>query len=358
MEWKGLFEWSSKYIDGTKPSNFTPLAKKDKEWLEKVMKEYTYDEADRMSQIIPVLYKHPSEAPADSTSKKGKKSKKKHSDADQSTEAELMEALEELQELIDIHQRNSTNLDNLGGFRVLMDVMFNCKYEKVRRLAMLVFSASVQNNVEIQEKAHQYGGLQLMHQYVKETSDKNKEQVIGALSSLIRTSHTALKADFFSEMKGLDWIQEIILDKNVSKRTLKKVYFMLYDLIVKETDKSIDTVLYKENLIKDYIVEHKKMIGAMLKTLSYEEEKAEDLYSDHVLREFVLNCVGAIFQYSEKSMTEDAVEYLNWCIQRIEQHVGYIKENKGDQDVADVLIKEHALIKNILEKSGDFLLVH
>lgn len=292
VDWQGLFKWSTQYSDGTKESKFSPMTKEEREWLENVIKEYTFDEADRMSKIVSVLYEH------HTTDKE-----------------ELLELLEELQELIDIHPRNSLNLDKIGGFKILMDVMFNNEHAAVRRLAMMVFGLVVQNNNEMQETAYRYGGLQLMYQYVKEEDPKNKEQVIGAFSSLIRSSITALKAEFFSEMKGLDWLKQIILDKKVSKRTLKKVYFLLYDLIVKETDKSIDTVLYQENLIKDYILKNQKVIKRMLKTLDYENE--DDLHSDHVLREFVLNCLGAIFQYQHGAMTEEIQEYLSSKVDQI-----------------------------------------
>ena len=55
-DWKGLFDWSMKYNDGTKPSNASKMTEGNKQWLEKVMKEYTYDDADRMQQICKRLY--------------------------------------------------------------------------------------------------------------------------------------------------------------------------------------------------------------------------------------------------------------------------------------------------------------
>lgn len=136
----------------------------------------------------------------------------------------------------------------------------------------------------MQEIAHKHGGLELMHQYIKEEDDSNKEQVISALSSLIRTPYTAVKAEFFTEMKGLDWIKQIILEPSTTKKALRRIYFMLYDLITKETDKNIDTVLYNDNLIKEYLVSNKEIIKAMLNSLDYSLD--DTLVAEIPLREF------------------------------------------------------------------------
>jgi len=40
-----------KYQDGTKPSNVQAMSQEDKEWLEKAMQEYTFNDADRLKEI-------------------------------------------------------------------------------------------------------------------------------------------------------------------------------------------------------------------------------------------------------------------------------------------------------------------
>ena len=39
------------YHDGTKPSNVQMMSQEDKEWLEKAMEEYTFNDADRLKEI-------------------------------------------------------------------------------------------------------------------------------------------------------------------------------------------------------------------------------------------------------------------------------------------------------------------
>jgi hypothetical protein len=118
IDWQGLFKWSAQYTDGTKPTEVNPLTEEDRKWLEKVIAEYTFDEADRMGEITKVLCDH-------MEMDKGK----------------LLEAIDELHELIDIHPRNGLNLVKSGGFKLLMDAMFNNPHEAVRRMAMQVFSS-------------------------------------------------------------------------------------------------------------------------------------------------------------------------------------------------------------------------
>ena len=148
IDWQGLFKFSSQYTDGTAPSSFDPMTSEDRKWLEEVMAEYTHDDTDRMQKIIPIL-----------------------SDNHSKDKGELLEALEELQELIESHERNSSNLERMGGFKWLMDLMFYNGNSSARKLAMSIFSFCVQNNTEMQEAAHKHGGLHLLHQYIKEESD-------------------------------------------------------------------------------------------------------------------------------------------------------------------------------------------
>lgn len=58
MDWKGLFDWSIKYSDGTRPSEFTPLSKEDRDFIEKAFAEFTLDEAKEMKTVIDKLFEY------------------------------------------------------------------------------------------------------------------------------------------------------------------------------------------------------------------------------------------------------------------------------------------------------------
>jgi len=55
VDWNGLFKWSMDYQDGTKPSQFKEMSKEDRKWLEEALKQYTFNDADRLQQICKDL---------------------------------------------------------------------------------------------------------------------------------------------------------------------------------------------------------------------------------------------------------------------------------------------------------------
>ena len=52
VDWNGLFKWSMEYNDGTNPSEFKRMSDEDMKWLEEAMKSYTFNDADRLKEII------------------------------------------------------------------------------------------------------------------------------------------------------------------------------------------------------------------------------------------------------------------------------------------------------------------
>ena len=69
VDWNGLYKWSMEYQDGTRPSNFKAMSKEDRQWLEEAMKQYTFNDADRLTELVNQLKAW--SAPAESTSAEG-----------------------------------------------------------------------------------------------------------------------------------------------------------------------------------------------------------------------------------------------------------------------------------------------
>ena len=55
VDWSGLYKWSMEYQDGTAPSQFKAMSKEDRTWLEQAMKQYTFNDADRLTELIKQL---------------------------------------------------------------------------------------------------------------------------------------------------------------------------------------------------------------------------------------------------------------------------------------------------------------
>jgi hypothetical protein len=63
---------------------------------------------------------------------------------------------------------------------------------------------------------------------------KNKESLIGALSSFLGSQNFEAKLQFISKFKGLSFLRTRILDQTNSNRLLRKVLILTNDLVVND----------------------------------------------------------------------------------------------------------------------------
>ena len=212
VDWNGLFKWSMAYQDGTQQSQFKPMSEEDRKWLEAAMKQYTFNDTDRLKEVCGELA-----APA---LEKGK----------------LLDLLDELLELVELHVHNSLNLCVCGGMQTLLDIAFQSPVEEARRAALGVFAFANQNNTEVQQLTFNMGALNLMHQYVKESDARNREAVVSGLSAFLRGINTDGKRAFLAGYDGLGFLRQALLEAQAHGllRLSKKLVMLLYDLIVND----------------------------------------------------------------------------------------------------------------------------
>lgn len=118
------------------------MTKEERDWLEAAMKQYTFNDTDRMKEILSTLKGQEQGKTIDS--------------------GELMGLLEELQDLCELHPRNNFNFCLFGGMHELMSLIFSHPIEKVRRLACSIFAAITQNNSEVQQFANKAHAMNLV----------------------------------------------------------------------------------------------------------------------------------------------------------------------------------------------------
>ena len=108
VDWQGLYNWSMSYQDGTKEAtNVQPMSKEDKDWLEAAMKEYTFNDTDRLKEICDELKQD-----LDS----GFKTLVPHQSSGENVNFDpVLDRLDELSELVELHERNNMNLALCGG---------------------------------------------------------------------------------------------------------------------------------------------------------------------------------------------------------------------------------------------------
>lgn len=79
--------------------------------------------------------------------------------------------------------------------------------------------------------AAKLGALNLMTKFVEEQDAKNKEAVLGALSSFLRAENYEGKKEFIKNKNGLQWLSLVLQDKSLGDRMSKKVLFLINDLV-------------------------------------------------------------------------------------------------------------------------------
>lgn len=111
VDWNGLFKWSMNHQDGTSESKFTEMSKEDRKWMEDALKQFTFNDTDRLQELCKLLPKP------------------------ENTAEQLSEMLEEVQDLVELHPRNNFNLCRAGGLTEIIALILGHPDSKVRQLA-------------------------------------------------------------------------------------------------------------------------------------------------------------------------------------------------------------------------------
>lgn len=145
VDWSGLYNWSMKYNDGTRPSEFKPMSKEDRVWLEEAMKQYTFNDVDRLQQVVTQL-----------------KEDMAKPEKERMASEELISRLEELIDLVELHPRNNLNLCLSGGMQIVLALIFGNENPLIRQKASSVFQAVCLNNKPVQDFALKSGATNLV----------------------------------------------------------------------------------------------------------------------------------------------------------------------------------------------------
>jgi hypothetical protein len=122
---------------------------------------------------------------------------------DNSDFTKTQEMMEQLMDLCELHERNNLNLCLCGGLNSVVQFILKHPDPETRVISCQLFSSVVQNNPEVQQFALRFGALNLMNKFVEENNLKNKEAVLGALSSFLRAENFNSKREFVGKMGGL-----------------------------------------------------------------------------------------------------------------------------------------------------------
>lgn len=161
-----MLAWSTKYHDGTKPSEFKLMSDEDKAYLQNAMEE---------------AFKHiedPNEIFREAMEQVGKE--------DASDEA-VLTALEVVDRCCD-DPDVARNVEKLNGIQVLLDVSGSSRGEAARCRGMEMLAILLSNNAQIQEKAFERGGMELFLQAIRQSpaASDTRNKAFRTLVALVR----------------------------------------------------------------------------------------------------------------------------------------------------------------------------
>ena len=110
VDWKGLYNWSMKYTDGTKPSNFKQMSKEDMDFIQNAFESVVLNEMKEIWKILDIC-------------------KTPEGDSDQEIN-ERYELLEKMSEYID-GPENANNIVRGKRFNEIINHFFESKHKKI-----------------------------------------------------------------------------------------------------------------------------------------------------------------------------------------------------------------------------------
>mmetsp|Transcript_20175 Transcript_20175/g.43960 ORF Transcript_20175/g.43960 Transcript_20175/m.43960 type:complete len:420 (-) Transcript_20175:533-1792(-) len=234
--WKGLFDWSLKFQDGTKPSNFKPeeFTPERRAWLEEALKHYMANFADRMKEIKELLEKSQPAAAADSMQHGAKARDQDQADTEEGEEERMLEEKEALlDELMDIVASidYARDLHKIGGLPTLLELMA-CRYPSLRWRATEVAATCMANNPPVQQWFLEGGILARVCAVLEDQNATCRTKGLLAVSALVRHFTPGFRA--FQGQRGTQRVVELCKDEH--EKVQRKAFSLLQYMV--ERDRS------------------------------------------------------------------------------------------------------------------------
>lgn len=156
----------------------------DRKWLEEAMKAHTFNDTDRLTELIAQL-KEWAENASDAQSTKPRPS-----------EGELVTLLDEMCDLAELHPRNNLNFCVMGGMTQILALLFSHESDKVRKGSCHLLTAVMTNNRQVQEFASKSGAVNLVGQFQREELLATKDAVFSSLAAWIKADNFEGKRKF------------------------------------------------------------------------------------------------------------------------------------------------------------------
>lgn len=199
LNWPGLLAWSTKYHDGTAPSNFKVMSDEDRKFLERAMEE-AFGQIEDPNKVLQECVGQIK--------------------AEDRTDESIMTALEVIDRLCD-DPDVARNIEKLDGLQPLLDLT-QSKGGALRLRTLEILALLFSNNPNIQEAGFKRGALSGFLTLTREapTGSDDRSKAFRALVALVRQMEE-FENQLLRDNNGVQLL-EALLDPAEDVRTREK----------------------------------------------------------------------------------------------------------------------------------------
>ena len=239
VDWKGLYNWSMKYTDGTKPSDFKQMSKEDMEFIQNAFESVVLNEMKEIWKILDIC-------------------KTPEGDSEQEIN-ERYELLEKMSEYID-GLENANNIVRGKRFNEIINHFF-------------------ESNSFVQKAALDLG----IFNYLKDLNEEKDPELMSIyiylLTGLLYGEEISTRKFFVEQCDGIKLLFNTLVKEIKNIKNTKRI-LNIFSELTKETDEKLvkggnDLRKYIFNEIKE-IKLHNKFIN-MLNDYSYQNDNECDI---------------------------------------------------------------------------------
>ena len=330
VDWKGLYNWSMKYTDGTKPSDFKQMSKEDMEFIQNAFESVSLNEMKEIWKILDIC-------------------KTPEGDTEQEIN-ERYELLEKMSEYID-GLENANNIVRGKRFNEIINHFFESKHKKIKIEYARIITQMSQNDSFVQKAALDLG----IFNYLKDLNEEKDPELMSIyiylLTGLLYGEEISTRKFFVEQCDGIKLLFNTLVKELKSNKNTKRL-LNIFSELTKETDEKIvkggnDLRKYIFNEIKE-IKLHNKFIN-MLNDYQYKNDNECDII--HIvfsiisnLTELYMDNISEVFDEIKKmnklidssslseEMKKNEKSYLINVIKEIKEKMKTINEKPKEEN--------------------------
>ena len=328
VDWKGLYNWSMKYNDGTKPSNFKQMSKEDMDFIQNAFESVCLNEMKEIWKILDIC-------------------KTPEGDSEEEIN-ERYELLEKMSEHID-GLENANNIVRGKRFNEIICHFFETKHKKIKIEYARIITQMTQNESFVQKEALKLG----IFNYLKDLNEEKDPELITIyiylLTGLLYGDDITTKKYFVEECDGIKLLFNLLIREIKSYKNTKRL-LNIYSELTKETDENIikggkELRKYIMNQFKELKLQYRFI--NMLNEYDYNNENNCDII--HIIFNIIYN-LTELFLDNPNEIFEE-IKKMNKLIDNSNIEADIKKSEKSF--LIDIIKNVKLRIKNIQENSNN-----